>query len=123
MAVAKPFLSERFMSVTVPTLRARGMETRLGIDGQMVTFERSGEPLLSAEVVVEWANRAPEGSTGAIRVTGTEGNLLGRVDELTVKAGDLFMVAGYPAEITVAAKEVEGVMVAGFRMVQGRGGA
>lgn len=122
--VVKPFLSPRFMEQGIPTLRARGLETSLGIDGQMIAFDRKGAVIGPIEVVIEWANRVPAGvAGGATRVIGTEGELLGRVGEFEARAGDLFMIAGYSAEITVAAKEDRGVMVAGFRMTGGQGGA
>lgn len=120
----KPFLSKRMMTRTIPRLRARSLETELGIDGQTIAFDRKGVAVGPIDVVVAWANRLPAGVTGGTtRVIGTEGDLIGRVGELDVKAGDLFMIAGYQAEITVAAKEVEGVAVAGFRMTGGMGGA
>lgn len=118
--VTRPLLSDRTMHVTIPGLRARRLETRLGIDGRSIAFDRQGVVVGPVMVVIKWAARQPQGSTGgATNVIGVEGDLSGRIGEMTVKAGDLFMVEGDPAEVTINAKEVDGVMVAGFRLTTG----
>jgi hypothetical protein len=97
--------------------RADGLETRLGIDGRSIAFDRGGTVVGPIDVVVAWAAREPQGdSAGATDVIGIEGELQGRPGELTVTAGDLFMLDGNAAEITVSARVVKGVAVAGFRM-------
>lgn len=119
MAV-RAFLSDRFMEQGIPRLRARGLETRLGIDGRMVTFARNGAPVGTVEVVVDWAQRVPDvASGGTTNVVSTEGELSGRVGELTARAGDRFVLDGNEAEITVGAIADRGVAVAAFRITTG----
>lgn len=118
--VARPFLSGRFMTVTVPRLRARGLETRLGIDGRSVNFEHPDGTVVTCDVVIEWASRLPEGSGEiTVDVIGTSGELTGRPGELVVPAGSRFQLDGHPCEITVGAKVDRGVAVAAFRMSEG----
>lgn len=120
MTVNRPFLSDQFMDVTLPRLNARGLETDLRIDGRSVTFERRGEVAVTTDVVVQWAGRVPSVLTGGTtRVIGEEGDLHGRPGELVVLRGDLFMLEGKPAEVTIDAKVIDGVAVAGFRMTGG----
>jgi hypothetical protein len=92
----------------------------MGIDGQMITFDRNGTAIGPVEVVVTWAARmaAGEGSDTS-NVVGEDGDLQGRPGELTVRRGDLFTLAGQMAEVSVAAKVDRGVAIAGFRLSTG----
>ena len=120
MAVERPFLSERTATVTIPRLRARGLETRLLIDGRSIAFDRNGSVVGPVEVVLAWAARQPAGDASATtNVVGLDGEVQGRPGELTVKAGDRFMIDGQMAEITVGARVVRGIAVASFRMTSG----
>jgi len=102
--------------------RAIGLEIRLSIDGQTIAFDRNGELIGALDVVVVWAARQPAASArGTTDVIGEDGDLQGRVGELTVVAGDLFTIMERTAEITVDAKPVNGVAVAGFRLTSGGG--
>lgn len=102
--------------------RAIGLEIRLGIDGQTIAFDRNGAVVGPADVVIVWAGRQPATVTGGTTdVIGEDGDLQGRVGELTVVAGDLFTITGRTAEVTVDAKPVKGVAVAGFRLTSGGG--
>ena len=115
--VTRPFLSARFASVTLPGLQARGIETDLAVAGRSITFDRNGTVIGPILVAVVWANREPAGSpVGATDVIGLDGDLHGRPGELTVKAGDLFMVDGELAEVTTSARVIGGSAVAGFRL-------
>lgn len=118
--VARPLLSDRMMQVTIPRLNARGLETDLGIDGRTILFDRGGAASGAAEVMLVWANRQATGSPAdSTEVIGTEGELHGRPGELTVQAGDLFMVDGAMAEVRRSAIVVDGVAVAPFRLTTG----
>ena len=117
-----PFLSSRFTSVTLPGLQARGIETEIAVSGQSITFDRNGTTVGPILVAVVWANREPAGSpVGATDVIGLDGDLHGRPTELTVQAGDLFMVNGQTAEVMRGAIVDGGVAVAGFRITTSGG--
>jgi hypothetical protein len=110
------------MQVTIPRLNARGLETDLGIDGRTIAFDRGGAVVGPVQVVIVWARRQPTGSpAGTTDVIGLEGELHGRPSELTVEAGDLFMIDGQTAEVTVSARTIDGVAVAGFRLTTSGG--
>lgn len=119
--VGRPFLSDRMMNTTIPRLRARGLETRLGIDGVTVYFDRKGEIIGPIDVVVEWAARMPqEAGGGATSIVTTEGELHGRLEELdTVRAGDLFVIEGQTAEVVEPIKTDQGVVRVPFRLMSG----
>lgn len=116
----RPFLSERMMTVTIPRLNARALETDLGVDGRSIAFDRNGAVIGPVEVVIVWATRQPsEGGSTTTDVIGIDGDLHGRVGELTVRAGDLFTIDGQTAKVTIPAKDIDGVAVAGFRLTVG----
>lgn len=117
----RPFLSTRMMQVTVPRLRARGLETRLGISGRSITFDRLGAIVGPVTVVIEWANREPRGEgADTINTIGVDGDLVGRPAELpVVEAGDLFMVGDAPCEVTSPVIVDAGEARCGFRLTSG----
>lgn len=117
----RPFLSTRMMQVTVPRLRARGLETRLGIGGQAITFDRNGSVVGPVVVVIEWAAREPRGEgSDTVNTIGIDGDLVGRPAELSaVEAGDLFMVGEAPCEVTSPVIVDAGEARCGFRLTSG----
>jgi hypothetical protein len=118
----RPFLSTRMMQVTIPRLRARGLETRLGISGRSIAFDRDGEIVGPITVAIEWANREPRGEgSDTTDIIGIDGDLLGRPAELTVQGGDLFTIAGDTCEVTSGVIVDAGVARCGFRLTSGGG--
>lgn len=119
--MARPFLSERLTDTTIPHLRARSLESRLGVDGVTVYFDRGGTVVGPIDVVVEWANRVPSQSRGTTNVIGVDGDLHARPDDVTgvLTAGTLFQLDGNPCEVTRDALTVQGVGIVPFRMTGG----
>lgn len=117
----RPFLSERFMTVTIPRLNARGLETDLGISGQSIAFDRNGTVIGPVLVVVRWANQQPRGEGSAtVNTIGLDGDLIGRPAEIgVVRAGDLFMLQGATCEVTTPVILADGEGKAGFRFTSG----
>lgn len=115
------FLSERMAAVSIPALRARSLETRLGVDGVTISFDREGTVVGPIDVVVEWAVRQPQDSAGGTTsIVTTEGELHGRPGELDdVRAGDLFVIDGQTAEIVEPIVTDRGVTRAPYRLMAG----
>lgn len=117
--MVRPFLSDRLTGTTIPALRARGLETRLALDGRAVRFRTPEGTVTDAiEVVVVWANRQPTGTRGATNVIGVDGDLHGRPADVvgTLTAGTLFQLDGNPCEVTRDALDVQGVGIVPFRL-------
>lgn len=117
--MVRPFLSSTLTETTIPRLRARGLETRLALDGRTVRFQLPDGTVTGAiEVAVVWANRQPAASSGTTDVIGVDGDLHGRPDEVTgtLTAGTLFQLDGNPCEVTRDAMTVQGVGIVPFRL-------
>ena len=113
------FLSDRMMNTTIPSLRARGLETKIGIDGRTVAFDRNGTAIGALEVIVKWAGRQPERVvTQTTDVIGVAGDLHGRPAEVVgfIEAGDRFQLDGNPCEVTRDPVNNAGVGIIPFRL-------
>jgi hypothetical protein len=118
----RPYGSTRFFDVTLPTIRARALETRLAANGRVVSIERRSGLVGNIDVVVEFAERQPfVNASTTTEVQGLDGDLIGRVGELdAAKQGDVFMLDGNRCEILIDPIEDRGQMLARFRMTVGR---
>lgn len=117
--VTRPFLSTQLMDSTIPRLRARGLETRLALDGRLVRFRTpAGTVTGPITVVVAWANTQPTGQRGTTDVIGVDGDLHGRPADVTgvLLAGTLFQLDGNPCEVTQDALTDRGIGIVPFRM-------
>lgn len=120
--MVRPFLSTRLTETTIPRLRARGLETRLQLDGRPVRFRTpDGVTTDAIEVVVEWTNQQADETRGTTEVSGIDGNLHARPHEAVgiLVAGTLFQIDGSPCEITRDALNVQGVGIVPFTMTGG----
>lgn len=120
--MVRPFLSTRMTESTIPHLRARGLETRLRLDGRSIRFRTpEGVDTDPIDVVVEWANQQADETRGTTEVNGFDGNLHARPQEVVgiVVAGTLFQIDGNSCEVTRDALNDKGVGVVPFTMTGG----
>ncbi len=119
--MVRPFLSDRLTETTIPRLRARGLETRLRLDGRAVRFKTPDNDVVEIEVVVDWGNQQPDETRGTTEVLGTDGTLQARPDEVVgvLVSGTLFQLDGNPCEVTRDALNVRGVGMVPFTMSGG----